>query len=425
MPPIPASKMTELLLSRRKLFEKIVQHVAKRRVENTIQATGARMSATPQQFGMQVGKQMGKQALVFLPAAAGIGAGLGAVTSPAAHRSEGAGRGALKATGTAVGATVGAPLGMLAALMMMTRGKKMPGRFLGGSRRIGGATATRRAPPIRTGEALARLYAAIGLGGGTGGALGGTAGYAGTSAMLGKPSWENKQAGAASSVLNSIRKGLGTAAKTLASDDVFYPAAFGTLGAGGAMLASEAYRSLKTPNAKPAAVNKTLPRKPIVGGINQNGVSSFEQVTAPVMQFLSGQSSPVYRTQKQSAVMPMLGGALGSGVGGLAGATGGGLLGALAGGAMGGGHGAGLGLLGGGALGMGAGAHLGGHIGASIGKKKKDDESKKEETAEHKEDDNGEEEVKKSAAAVLALLDRKSTRLNSSHVSESRMPSSA
>lgn len=59
MPPIPPSKLSELILTRRKLFEKIIQHVASRKIQNSIQATGDRMSVTPQQFGMQIGKQAG------------------------------------------------------------------------------------------------------------------------------------------------------------------------------------------------------------------------------------------------------------------------------------------------------------------------------------------------------------------------------
>ena len=49
--------MADMLLSRRKLFEKIVAHVAKRKLENHVQATGDRMATTPQQFGMQIAKQ--------------------------------------------------------------------------------------------------------------------------------------------------------------------------------------------------------------------------------------------------------------------------------------------------------------------------------------------------------------------------------
>jgi hypothetical protein len=51
---------SQLFYSRRKLFEKILAHVAKRKLENHVQATGDRMSMTPQQFGMRVGEQVKK-----------------------------------------------------------------------------------------------------------------------------------------------------------------------------------------------------------------------------------------------------------------------------------------------------------------------------------------------------------------------------
>jgi hypothetical protein len=400
MPPIPASKLTELLLSRRKLFEKIVQHVATRKIQNHVQATGARMAATPEQFGMQVGKQMGKQA--FLGPGL-LGAGIGAATSPAGHRMEGASRGAVKATGTSLGAVAGVPAGVLTALMLL-KGKKLP--------RIPGRGPIPYPMGRRSAENLARLYAAVGVGAPAGAAVGGGAGYAGTSALLGKPSWEKKEAGVASSALNSVRKGLGAAAKTLASDDVFYPAVAGTVGAGGALAASEAYRALKTPAAKPpAAVNKTLPRKPIVGGLDRDGLSPLQQMTAPLMRILTGTPDvPRYgAVNKQASVLSVLGGLTGGGLGGLAGGAGGGILGALGGGALGGGPGAGLGLLAGGAAGLGAGAHMGGNIGANIGasfskKKEKPESEEKEEKSEEKSEDSGDEEVKKSAAAVLAQL---------------------
>lgn len=78
MPPIPVSKLTELALSRRKLFEKIMQHVATRKIQNSIQATGDRMSVTPQQFGMQIGQQVKKSS--FAP---GGGLGGGALSESA------------------------------------------------------------------------------------------------------------------------------------------------------------------------------------------------------------------------------------------------------------------------------------------------------------------------------------------------------
>lgn len=70
MPMIPPSKLSELVLTRRKLFEKIMQNVATRKIQNSIQATGDRMSVTPQQFGMQVGQQVKKSS--FAPGGAGV-----------------------------------------------------------------------------------------------------------------------------------------------------------------------------------------------------------------------------------------------------------------------------------------------------------------------------------------------------------------
>lgn len=433
MPPIPVSKLTELALSRRKLFEKIMQHVASRKIQNHIQATGDRMSVTPQQLGMQVGKTMGKQAFVTLPITAGVGAGLGAVTSPSGHRMEGLGRGAVKGTGTGAGMIGGGIGGALGALALAAASPRIGKTLFGPSAaqlsdalkrfvQRGGRTMTRggKKVPIRSPGSLspytdAYLRNAI-VRGGTTGAVGGAGlGYAGASAAIGKPSWENKEAGAASSVLNSIRKGLGTAAKTLASDDVFYPAIGGTIGASGALAASEAYRSLNKPKATPAApVNKTPLQKPKLGptvftGLDRDGSSSFEQMMAPALRFLSGTPEPMRLrgAQKQSSLLSTLGGVAGGGIGGLAGGAGGGIMGALAGGALGGGPGAGIGLLAGGAAGLGAGAHLGSNIGSSIGKKKKKPESdEKEEKSEEKSEDSGDEEVKESAAAVLAQLQK-------------------
>jgi hypothetical protein len=55
----------DLLYTRRKLLEKIMQNVANRKIQNAIQATGDRMAATPEQFGANLAKgisQMGKKA---------------------------------------------------------------------------------------------------------------------------------------------------------------------------------------------------------------------------------------------------------------------------------------------------------------------------------------------------------------------------
>lgn len=177
----PAKELTnvpvELLYSRRKLFEKIVANIARRKIQNQVQATGDRMAATPQQFGMQVGKQMGKQSALFLPAA-GVGGALGAATSPSGHRIEGAGRGAIKGTATAAGGLAAMPVGMMLALAL-TRGKYKPR-----PRRGMGPTP----------EMMKHVMNSLVYGGIPGGAAGAVGGYAAANSALGKPSWENKTA---------------------------------------------------------------------------------------------------------------------------------------------------------------------------------------------------------------------------------------
>lgn len=197
MPSIPAAKLTDLVLTRRKLFEKIMQNVAARKIQNHITATGDRMSVTPQQFGMQVGKTMGKQA--FLGPGL-LGAGIGAMTSPEGHRMEGASRGAVKATGTGLGAAAGIPAGVLTALMLL-KGKKIP--------RLPGRGPIPYPQGRRAAENVARMTAAIGLGAPAGAAVGGGAGYAGTSALLGKPSWEGKKASLLSTLGGVAGGGIG------------------------------------------------------------------------------------------------------------------------------------------------------------------------------------------------------------------------
>ena len=144
---------------------------------------------TPFDFGQQIGTYTTKQAFFMLPAAA-VGAGLGAVTSPAGHRTEGAYRGAAKGTGTAVGSLLGMPLGVIATAMLM-KGKNLRPSMAG---RAGAGTARRpfrMDMNARNAESFRRMVAALGIGVPTGGVAGGTAGYAATSAGLGKPSWEN------------------------------------------------------------------------------------------------------------------------------------------------------------------------------------------------------------------------------------------
>jgi len=164
-------------------MEKIFAHVTARKMQNAVQATGDRMAMTPQQFGMHVGKQMGKQAL-FGP----IGAGLGVITSPEGHRMEGAARGAVKGTGAGLGALAGTPLGVLAmSLLLKGRGRKIP--------LSGAANPMRRPMPFTQNQVnrqnLGRALATLGLGVPAGATVGGVGGYAATSAVLGKPSWES------------------------------------------------------------------------------------------------------------------------------------------------------------------------------------------------------------------------------------------
>ena len=205
MPPIPVSKLTELALSRRKLFEKIMQHVATRKIQNSMQATGDRMTITPQQFGMQMGQQM-KKAFFTLPAAAGIGAGLGAVTAPTGSvsgaddikmRMESTGRGAVKGLSTGAGSTGGMMLGTLLA-MLATRGKfrPRPPRVMG---------------PTRAGvqNAVSHFGNSVVRGGVPGAVLGGVGGYAAADAALGKPSWEGKKASVLSVLGGLAGGGLG------------------------------------------------------------------------------------------------------------------------------------------------------------------------------------------------------------------------
>jgi len=226
MPPIPVSKLTELALSRRKLFEKIMQHVATRKIQNHITATGDRMSVTPAQFGMQIGQQA-KKAFVTLPATAGLGAGFGAITSPSGHRMEGAGRGATIGAGTSAGMGVGGALGAVGAaalgLLNPRAGKALFGpnkaqlveamkRFLA----RGGRTMMRsgKKVPIRGSGHIspytdAMLRNATTRGGVAGLIGGGLAGGALTESALGAPSWEKKEASVLSVLGGLTGGGLG------------------------------------------------------------------------------------------------------------------------------------------------------------------------------------------------------------------------
>lgn len=104
----------QLLYSRRKLFEKIIANVAKRKLENHVQATGDRMSMTPQQFGMNIAHQTKKSFMV----GGTLGALGGLATSKKNKRGLGAGRGALIGGGTELGVYPGAALGGLGGLAL-------------------------------------------------------------------------------------------------------------------------------------------------------------------------------------------------------------------------------------------------------------------------------------------------------------------
>ena len=144
---------------------------------------------TPQQFGTYVGTQLSKEAFFTLPAAA-VGAGLGAATSPEGHRTEGAYRGAMKGTGTAVGGLLGMPLGVIAASLLM-KGKNLRPAMAGAARAGTARRPLRMDMNARNAQSLGRMIAALSVGVPVGGVAGGTAGYAATSAGLGKPSWDS------------------------------------------------------------------------------------------------------------------------------------------------------------------------------------------------------------------------------------------
>lgn len=358
MPMIPPSKLSELVLTRRKLFEKIMQNVATRKIQNSIQATGDRMSVTPQQFGMQVGKTMNKQA----------GQSKQSSSNPAdAHPTS-----FIPLIGGAISGSVKQHPGLG---QMNSAAREGAAGFGGGVR--GGVVGL-------GGTLLANLLTRrkLGLKSNILGAL--AASSLGTH-IASQTSREN--------VPLNARAIAALTAGTQKSSAVRYPIVNG-LDTDGASKIEQLFRGNLDviglgPLRKFIMNRMRTPGKPIVGGIQ------------PLMK----------PPQKQASVLSVLGGLAGGGLGGLAGGAGGGILGALGGGALGGGPGAGLGLLAGGAAGLGAGAHMGGNIGASIGagfskKKEKPESEEKEEKSEEKSEDSGDEEVKESAARVLAQLQK-------------------
>lgn len=114
----------DLLYTRRKLLEKILANAARRRVQQTIQATGERMAATPEQFGKnlaqnigQMGKSLGKKASLTEGLVASI---------PGAM------------TGGATGLGVGALYGLLSGALQARKGKRLRGAAMGLLRGAGG-----------------------------------------------------------------------------------------------------------------------------------------------------------------------------------------------------------------------------------------------------------------------------------------------
>lgn len=149
-------------------------------------------------------RAMNKQAIV-VPSL--LGAGLGALTSPEGHRAEGAGRGAAKGVGTSLGAIAGVPLGILAAVAAL-KGRKLP-QTLAPFRRLARLPKLPYSGKQQNAENMARTMAILGIGAPGGAVVGGGAGYAGTSALLGKPSWEGKKASVLSVLGGLTGGGLG------------------------------------------------------------------------------------------------------------------------------------------------------------------------------------------------------------------------
>ena len=397
LPMISPSKLPEMLLSRRKLFEAIAANVAKRKIQNSIQATGDRMSVTPQQFGMQLGQQAKQANLGNALRGLGIQAGraglrLGNAAKPLVDEATSmANTGAQRLGQTMFGNPVRAAVsGAGLATAGLAYGDHLAAKNQAMSQlkdvnndvqkfKLNGVGSGMKMPQMPSNGVMPRSTGQGGLTGG-GGPL--------------SMSLAGKQAGIVPSVWDATSKSLQQRASLL--QDMF---------ANLRPLAGRKGLNAVGAAFKPEKYNGNWGR-----GLTTQHLS---KMTDDASQQLGSVSDKLENLQdlfplKKASLLSALSGGLGAGVGGLAGGMGGGMMGALTGGALGGAPGAGIGLLSGGALGMGAGAHLGGNIGASIGKKKKkDDEPKKEESAEKEEkSDEGEEEVKKSAAAVLTLLQK-------------------
>lgn len=346
LPMISPSKLPEMLLSRRKLFEAIAANVAKRKIQNSIQATGDRMSVTPQQFGMQIGQQAKQANLGNAVRGLGIQAG----------------RAGLRLGNAAK------PLVNEATSMANTGAQRLGQTMFGNPVRSAVSGAGLATAGLAYGDHLAAKNQAMSqlkdvnndvqnfkLNG------------AGNPLSM---SLAGKQAGIVPSVWDATAKSLQQRAALL--QDMF---------ANLRPLAGRKGLNAVGAAFKPEKYNGNWGR-----GLTTQHLS---KMTDDASQQLGSVSDKLENLQdlfplKQASLLSAVGGGLGAGVGGLAGGVGGGLMGALTGGALGGGPGAGVGLLSGGALGLGAGAHLGGNIGASIGKKKKKD-NEHDESAEKRE----------------------------------------
>lgn len=458
MPMIPPSKLSELVLTRRKLFEKIMQNVATRKIQNSIQATGDRMSVTPQQFGMQVGQQVKKSS--FAP---GGGPQLGGLMDDLQHIG-----GSIFADSAAGRSPLGSVMQNFGRVQNMSRTfQNMPGMTTTGA--SGGGMQNQhdfftnmknvfsgmpKMPPMMgTGEAWRPMQNMPGMptmphGAGAPDFSMKMAGLPDFIEKLNPKGFRGEFTQSQLQMLPLVAAGVGGAGGALFSKrkNKLRNAIVGALGGGLTGLGASAGYQL---GAHPwAATEKALKRftpgsaaafhrrglgaglfggaagaaltADVVRANQQNDAEDNEDDAVVMRKNTFADNKPIIKelkklsaagTKKKASVLSVLGGLAGGGLGGLAGGAGGGILGALGGGALGGGPGAGLGLLAGGAAGLGAGAHMGGNIGASIGagfskKKEKPESEEKEEKSEEKSESSGDEEVKESAARVLAQLQK-------------------
>ena len=145
---------------------------------------------TPYDFGKHIGKQA-----FLLPAVSGIADGL---LAPSGHRMEGVGRGVTKGVGGSVGSAVGVPTGIAGAIALALINPRLGRALFGASRNQLGNIGKKvvhkwNGTGIRPLTPIQKIYGQnLITRGGTAGAIGGgIAGIAGTSALMGKPSWES------------------------------------------------------------------------------------------------------------------------------------------------------------------------------------------------------------------------------------------